>query len=155
MKTVDQYLRLFAYDIWANDQVLLTLQKHLDFPESDRAIAYYSHIAASQEHWYRRIKGQASEDMKLWPEYGLPAALQKLKTYAEKWKVLIESNRSDFDRKIHYQNSKGQPYATPLSDILHHIVIHGQHHRAQIAQLLRNAKITPPGTDFIYFSRTN
>lgn len=155
MSHADQLSRLFSYDMWANDQILLTLQEHLDFPESDKAIAYYTHIAGSQEHWYARIKGRASEKIEIWPEFGLPSALQKLKTFAEKWQVLIKSNDPYFNRKIHYQNSKGQQYATPLSDILHHIVVHGQHHRAQIAQLLRNAKITPPGTDLIYFSRAN
>ncbi len=155
MSQKDQLLRLFAYDIWANDQILLTLQEHLDFPSSDQAIAYFSHIAGSQEHWYARIEGGASEKIEIWPDYGLSTALQKLKTLTDKWKVVIESNQSDLGQKIHYQNSKGLQYATPLSDILHHIVIHGQHHRAQIAQLLRNAKITPPGTDFIYFSRAN
>lgn len=155
MSQTDQLLQLFSYDMWANHQILLTLQEHLDFADAEQAIAYYNHIAASQEHWYLRIKGQSSKNIELWPEQGLPTALQKLNTYAEKWKVLIESNQPNLDRKIHYKNSKGKAFATPLSDILHHIVIHGQHHRAQIAQLLRNAKITPPGTDFIYFSRTN
>jgi uncharacterized damage-inducible protein DinB len=155
MDAADHFLRLYSYDIWANDQVLLTLQDNLNFPEADKAIAYYSHIVGAQEVWYSRIKGQSSDELDIWPDYGLSAGLQKLKTLSEKWKLLIENNRSSLDKIIGYQNSKGKSFETPLSDILQHLIIHGQHHRAQIAVLLRNAEIKPPATDFIFFSRSN
>ena len=155
MMKSDSFIRLFSYDMWANEQILLTLQEHLDFSEAEQAATYFSHIAGAQELWYKRIAQESVEGLNVWPDYGLPKALQKLKTHAEKWKILARSNRSDLDRKVEYQNSKGEKFATPLSDILHHVIIHGQHHRAQIAQLLRNAKIDPPATDFIFFSRSN
>lgn len=155
MHPADRLLRLFSYDMWANDQVLLTLQDHLEFPAADQAIAFYSHIAGAQEVWYARIQKQPSEELDVWPDYGLSVALQKLKTYTERWRLLIEENRSDLNRNISYSNSKGDNFETPLSDILHHLIIHGQHHRAQIARLLRNAGISPPGTDFIFFCRAN
>lgn len=155
MHSADRLLRLFRYDNWANEQVLSVLQNNLDFENGDKAVAYFAHIAGAQDLWYRRIEGQSLENLKVWPDYGLPIALQKLNTLTEKWQNLIESNRSDLDRIISYQNSKGTPFETMLSDILHHVVIHGQHHRSQIAKLLRNAKIEPPRTDFIFFCRAN
>lgn len=155
MDSADRLLRLFTYDMWANEQILLSLQDNLKFENSDKAIKYLAHIAATQEHWYNRIEGTSNGELEIWPDYDLPKALQTLKTYAQKWKELIEANRDELDRNISYQNSKGTPYETMLSDILHHVIIHGQHHRAQIAKLLRNAKITPPATDFIYFTRSN
>jgi uncharacterized damage-inducible protein DinB len=155
MNPSDQFLRLFSYDNWANQQILLNLQDNLSFDESDKAIAYYAHIAGAQELWYRRIDGQPLDDLKVWPDYNLSVALQKITTLYKKWQQLIDANRSDLDRIIAYKNSKGTPYETMLSDILHHVIIHGQHHRAQIAKLLRNAKLAPPATDFIYFSRAN
>lgn len=155
MDSAERLLRLFAYDNWANEQVLLTLQDNMNFDEAEKAAEYYAHIAGAQDLWFRRIKGQSLDDLKVWPDYDMAVALQKLKTLSERWQRLIESNRSDLDRTISYQNSKGTPYETVLSDILHHVIIHGQHHRAQIATLLRNANITPPATDFIFFTRAN
>lgn len=156
MDAADQLLRLFSYDNWANEQVLLSLQDNLeDIDEADQAVKYYAHIAGAQELWYRRIEGQPLDDLAVWPDYDLPIALQKITTLYEKWQQLVSANRSELDRIISYQNSKGTSYDTPLSDILHHVIIHGQHHRAQIAKLLRNAKIDPPATDFIFFSRAN
>jgi len=156
MDSADQLLRLFAYDNWANEQVLLSLQENLDqIDQADKAVKYYAHIAGAQNLWYRRIKGKSQDDLDIWPEYDLPIALQKITTLYEQWQQLIEKNRSELDQIISYTNSKGTSYETPLTDILHHVIIHGQHHRAQIAKLLRNAKIDPPATDFIYFSRAN
>jgi uncharacterized damage-inducible protein DinB len=156
MDSANHLLRLFAYDNWANEQVLLSLQDNLDaIDEANQAVTYFSHIAGTQELWYRRARGKSQEGLALWPDYDLAIALQKITTLHEKWQQLIKNNRSKLGRAISYTNSSGTDFDTPLSDILHHVVIHGQHHRAQIAKLLRNAKIDPPATDFIYFSRSN
>ncbi|MFB3133724.1 MAG: DinB family protein [Rhodothermales bacterium] len=40
-----------------------------------------------------------------------------------------------------------------LHEILLHVIIHGQHHRAQIATCLRQHGHTPPPTDCIIFTR--
>lgn len=155
MDQKDQFLRLFSYDNWANEQILLSLQDNLGFDRAEKAIEYFAHIAGAQELWYRRIEGQPLDDLEIWPDDNLSVALQKITTLYEQWQQLIKANSSDLDRLISYKNSKGIPFETMLSDILHHVIIHGQHHRAQIARLLRDAKITPPATDFIYFSRAN
>lgn len=134
--------------------MLATLQNNIPFENSEKCLAYFAHIAGSQEMWYRRIKGASLEDIEIWPEYGLAVTQQKLNTLSANWKRLLDSNSSNLDKTISYKNSKGTPFDTILSDILHHVIIHGQHHRAQIAQLLRQASIDPPTTDFIYFSRS-
>ncbi|MDZ7681775.1 MAG: DinB family protein [Fodinibius sp.] len=150
------YCGCLLYDNWANKQILLSLQDNLEaIDEADQAVKYFAHIAGAQELWYLRAEGKVQDDLAVWPDYDLTVALQKITTLYEKWQQLIQSNRSYLDRTISYTNSKGTPFDTPLSDILHHVIIHGQHHRAQIAKLLRNAKIEPPATDFIYFSRSN
>jgi uncharacterized damage-inducible protein DinB len=155
MESADRLHRLFKYDNWANEQVLLSLQDHLGFEGSERAVEYLAHIAGSQQMWMNRINGKSLDDIQIWPDYGLPEALQQLKTLNQQWKQLIGANKNKLDKIISYTNSKGTPYDTSLSDILYHVIIHGQHHRAQIAKLLRNAKIDPPATDFIFFTRTN
>ncbi|MGM0547309.1 MAG: DinB family protein [Bacteroidota bacterium] len=155
MDTADHLLRLFRYDNWANEQILLSLQDHHSFNGSDEAVQYFAHIAGSQQMWYNRIEGKPLDDIKIWPDYDLAKALQNLNTLNQQWKQLIGSKKDNLGRIISYTNSKDTSYETALSDILFHVIIHGQHHRAQIAKLLRNAKIDPPATDFIFFSRSN
>lgn len=155
MQSANRLLRLFEYDNWANEQVLLSLQDNLGFEGADKAVEYFAHIAGSQQMWLHRIKGKSLDNIKIWPDYGLPEALQNLKTLNQQWKKLISVRKDNLDKIISYVSSKGSPYDTSLSDILYHVIIHSQHHRAQIAKLLRNAKIDPPATDFIFFSRSN
>ncbi len=155
MESADRLLRLFEYDNWANEQILLSLQDNLGFEGAQKAVKYFAHIAGSQQMWMNRINGKPLDDIKIWPDYGLPEALQQLKTLNQQWKKLIATNNNKLDKIIAYTNSKGAPYDTSLSDILYHVIIHGQHHRAQIAKLLRNANIDPPATDFIFFTRAN
>ena len=155
MESADRLLRLFEYDNWANEQILLSLQDNLSFEGAQKAVKYFAHISGSQQMWMNRINGKPLNDIQIWPDYGLPEALQQLKTLNQQWKKLIATNKNKLDKIIAYTNSKGTPYDTSLSDILYHVIIHGQHHRAQIAKLLRNAKIDPPATDFIFFTRAN
>lgn len=155
MDAATQLIRLFDYDMWANEQVLLTLQENLPLDQSEKIVELFAHIAGTQELWLRRINGQSTDDLEVWPDYGLPSALQKLKTLSGKWKQLIDNDRTNLNRLISYKNSKGNAYESTLIDILHHLIIHGQHHRAQIATLLRQSGIKPPGTDFIFFTRDN
>lgn len=153
MDAAIQLIRLFDYDSWANEQILLTVQENLSIDTSDNIVELFAHIAGSQELWYRRIKGQSLDGLNVWPDYGLPVALQKLNTLSGRWKQLIDADRSNLNKEISYKNSKGTAFKSILGDILHHIIIHGQHHRAQIATLLRRSEIAPPATDFIFYTR--
>lgn len=155
MEASDRLSRMFSYDLWANKLILTALQENRGFNQATKAIQLFAHIAAAQELWYQRIEDLSFDKFNIWPDYGLPVASQTLNTLAPKWKTLIIQNHPALDRLVSYQNSKGTAFQTMLSDILNHIVIHGQHHRAQIASMLRNAKVVPPATDFIYFSRAN
>lgn len=153
MDETKQLLRLFRYDRWANEQIIETLQQNLAFPAISECTNLFAHIVGSQEMWFRRINGQSTENIAIWPDYDLPIALQKLHTLSQKWTQFIQSNQSRLDQTISYQNSSGRSFDTLLGDILHHVIIHSQHHRAQIALLLRQADIAPPATDFIFFTR--
>lgn len=65
-------------------------------------------------------------------------------------KDLVEKS----DKTITHQNSKGEEFKNIAGDILTHLVIHGQHQRAQIARVFRQAGKNPPGTDYIFFLGT-
>ena len=149
----NNFTQLFRYDLWANTRIKDALDGQL-FDQSKRCLNLFAHIRAAQQVWYQRINGQSSNDIELWPENTYAdenlAMLQKIH---EQWLALIKSNSGDLNRSITYQNSKGTTFDTPLHGILQHIIIHGQHHRAQIAALLRQGGLPPPPTDYIYYLR--
>ena len=145
--------QLFKYDLWANKRIGDTLQSQL-FDSSQKCTNSLAHIGAAQQMWYARIKDRSTTDIELWPQNGYTDdPFQMLKEKHRQWITLLAKNKGKLDKEIVYKNSKGTQFSTPLRGILHHIIIHGQHHRAQIALLLRQSGVDPPGTDFIFYLR--
>lgn len=153
MNEADRLRKLFAYDRWGCHTVLEVLSAEKAFALRDEATATFAHIVASQEQWYSRITSDHGKKIELWPDGNLIQSQEQLQAVSEKWPELIDTNQQQLDRYIVYQNSKGDTFRTKLSDILHHVIIHGQHHRAQIATLLRRSDIAPPPTDYIFYLR--
>lgn len=141
--------KLISYDEWANRKVFDALKKAESTDLKAEAKGMFGHILAAQKVWMSRIKGETT-DIEIWPELSSEELSTMLKENPGKLKALI----SRADEMISYKNSKGEVFRNKVGDILFHIIIHGQHHRAQIAKHLRAAGMTPPGTDYIFFLRT-
>lgn len=154
MNSVDRLHRLYNYDAWASRSVLDVLSRHTEAQHHGDALKLFSHLLGAQELWYARIAGDDYSGLEVWPDYNLEKCRELLPALDGRWHELITKNESALDRIIEYQNSSGVPFETALSDILYHVVIHGQHHRAQIAKVLREDDIKPPATDFIFFTRS-
>lgn len=153
MTSADRLRRLFDYDAWACREVHLKLENQEDFESRKEAMRLMGHILSSQQIWHRRISNKSFEDLELWPELSVEDCRSLLSAMSKKWQALIEVHEQDLDHLVAYENTKGQSFETMLSDILHHVIIHGQHHRAQIATLFRKSGIQPPVTDFIFYTR--
>jgi uncharacterized damage-inducible protein DinB len=61
---------------------------------------------------------------------------------------------SDVDRVIEYRLMSGQPGASPLWQMLQHLINHGSYHRGQVTTMLRQLGAAPPKSmDLITFYR--
>lgn len=140
--------KLVAYDQWANNLVFEAFQM-LDKEEGRVKIEkLFSHILASQIIWMDRITGDTSA-IDIWPDLSKSEIKSYLETNSDKLSKLLLLK----DEHISYQNSSGETFTNKVEDIFVHLIIHGQHHRAQIAKLIRQAGDKPPATDFIFFQR--
>ncbi|MDZ7772699.1 MAG: DinB family protein [Balneolaceae bacterium] len=151
MNSVERLQKLFRYDAWANERMLASL-KATEAGGLEEAEKLMGHLAAAQEIWYGRITGEWS-DTPLWPDYSLAACREKLRYMEDRWETLLRNRSGSLDEKIVYTNSSGREFRTMKSDILHHVIIHGQHHRAQAAREMRRSGLEPPGTDYIFYLR--
>ncbi|WP_421773304.1 DinB family protein [Gracilimonas sp.] len=140
--------KLLEYDRWANKKILLAIRELDESEIREKAIGLLSHILAAQKVWMNRIKGEKTA-VDIWPEFSAAEMSQIMQENTEKLNGLVTQS----DKIITYQNSKGKEFKNAVGDVLTHVVIHGQHHRAQIAKLLREAGQNPPGTDYIFFLR--
>ncbi len=154
MSDPKQFLRLFRYDRWSNGKILDRLQRHTDFDERADAVQMFYHILSVSRTWYRRVSKSGSTDIPLWPDRTVIGdAEQQLDELIKNWLSLIRESPEELERTISYENSSGESFEQRISDLLHHVIIHGQHHRAQIAKMLRRGGIPPPQTDFLFYLR--
>jgi uncharacterized damage-inducible protein DinB len=61
----------------------------------------------------------------------------------------------DVETIINYRNLAGQPFSTPVWQVILHVVNHGTHHRGQVVTMLRQLGQTPNNIDLVRFHRTN
>lgn len=145
-----EYERLFAYDDWANREVIANLRT-IDASAAAPGMRLLSHIIGAQWIWLSRLRSKESR-MAVWPELTLNAAENELDDLRRGWRDIW--NRAIQGRSIEYRNTKGERHTSRVDDILMHVVMHGAYHRGQIATLMRQGGNTPAYTDFIHATRT-
>ena len=145
------FLKLFTYDLWAFNRILETV---LTQPVQDEKIfLWLNHILNAQANWYNRC-GEDRYTRGVWELVPNDQLVKDANDLHQTWMSLIsETEESEFERMVDYQNSKGTSFQSSLQDILAHVVNHGTHHRAQIAARLRDLGIAPPPTDYIFWVR--
>ena len=139
--------RLFTFDDWANREIARALRAG----EPAGAVRLLAHIVAAQWLWLRRL-GRPGREGAVWPEMTPADCERDLDPLREEWRRLLD-DRALAGGTISYTNSKGEPWTSPVRDVLTHVVTHGSHHRGQIVFLFRGAGMTPPYVDFIEASR--
>lgn len=143
--------QLIEYDEWANKAVFALLKEHASTAgEQPHFILQINsmlrHLLEAQLIWHGRVTGVAFKAPKSVKKGNLQKMIQE---NPQKLKALIPWGA----RLINYQNSKGESFQNSVDEILTHLIIHGQHHRAQIALLFRQNGIAPPPTDLIFYIR--
>ena len=142
---------LLQYTQWANDRVLDTLHTADAVPE--RILELMSHLLRTQDVWYGRVANTAHARLDFWAVDDLATCVERAEASMERWRSLVADRVDRLDQPVAYTNSSGTEFETSFRDILRHVVNHGTHHRAQIALLLREAGLSPPATDYIFFVR--
>ena len=111
------------------------------------------HVYAADRVWLRRIEG-APPGVFVEPERDM-----HLSVLQHDWPVLLERWQAwagalvDPNALAHYQDLQGRPHATPLWQIVLHVVNHATHHRGQAAAMIRAMGHTPPPLDLIRYYR--
>ncbi len=152
MDKLEYFSRQYNYNHWANREsarVAATLQG-----DRPRAFEILSHIVGAEQLWLDRLHGDAPTTA-VWPDLELTTVPTLLDQLHAQWVRFIEHQREDkLLRPISYVNSKGQPWANRVEEILTHVILHSAYHRGQLAVLIREAGMEPPMTDFVHAVRT-
>jgi uncharacterized damage-inducible protein DinB len=69
------------------------------------------------------------------------------------WQVLLDRlDANEIDSDISLTDRLGESASMPRWEILHHLVLHGMQHHAELAQLLTAKGQSPGNLDFIFYS---
>jgi uncharacterized damage-inducible protein DinB len=141
--------RLINYDYWANSRMLDAIQKVEDSMLQQSMIRLMQHLLAAQKVWYHRMLG-IEPGIQVWDESPTSGSCKYL---LDESKTLLDGMAELKEKQVKYSNSKGDEFSNSGEEIFHHVIIHGQHHRAQIAFIMSENGIAPPPTDFIFYLR--
>ncbi len=151
MNLADYLRRQFIYNRWANREVLSVL--HAEGAADERSLQLMTHIFSAERLWLERLKQQPPSSP-VWPTADLPLCDAQASELARKWHDYLEPiTTGDLSETISYKNSKGEPWASTLGDVLTHVLMHSAYHRGQIASHMRETGHTPAYTDFIHAVR--
>lgn len=125
-----------------------------DFQSADKSVlGTLAHVYAADRVWLGRIEGRPPARF-LDPEVDvrLDVLQRDWPTLLGRWQAWVDGLQ-DAAATVAYQDLKGNPYTTPLWQIVLHVVNHGTHHRGQVSAMLRAMGHTPPPLDLIRFYR--
>jgi uncharacterized damage-inducible protein DinB len=143
--------RLFAYDLWANQQILSSLAA-IDNPPR-RSVEFLAHILSAQRLWWQRIAEQA-QTLAVWPDLSLRECASQAAELSAIWKAYLGTmDEAGLSNSVTYKNSRGESWTSKIEDILQHVILHSAYHRGQIAIEMRAAGLVPAYTDFIHAVR--
>ena len=148
MNLADYIRRQFAYDAWANHEVLAVIRAAGG--EDKRSLQLMSHILAAERVWLERLKKQP-QSIPVWPEPNLAQCDAEAATLSQLWFEFLDLiTAGDVSQTITYKNSKGEEWTSTIVDVLTHVVMHSTYHRGQIASHMRERGQAPSYTDFIH-----
>jgi uncharacterized damage-inducible protein DinB len=143
--------RLLEYDQWANVATLGSIAAA--GKPAPKALHLMSHIIAAEQLWINRIRASGVRVV-VWPELSIAECGTQLNQLPELWREVLDAPRDAGPQvSVSYTNTKGEPWASTVEDIILHIVTHSAYHRGQIAAELRRSGERPAYTDFIHCVR--
>ena len=151
MELLEHLRRQFAYDEWANREVLAGLKASGNPPVRPRQLL--AHILSAERLWMERLRKQP-QSLPVWPDLTFAQCEEQIVDIARLWhNFLGQLSPAALSETVVYKNSKGEPWTSTVEDILTHVVLHSAYHRGQIASLVRASGEQPAYTDFIHAVR--
>jgi uncharacterized damage-inducible protein DinB len=149
------------YSAWASRRlvdVAATLEEAeltRDFATGDKTVVgTLAHVFAADRIWLARVQGRATARFIDEADRKLDVLRYDWPPLIAQWDVLLGAETdASVTRVIEYPNLKGDLFATPLWQIVLHVVNHGTHHRGQVSGFVRAMGHTPPPVDLIAYYR--
>jgi len=142
---------LLRHLLWADRRTAESLDT-LDAPPPE-LVRIWAHLLGAEETWLARIAGR-EPTVPVWPEIDLERCRALMASNHGQFRELLDAGAAALDRHVTYRNSRGEEFTNTVSEILHHVAMHGMYHRGQVALEVRRLGGEPLATDLIVYLRT-
>ncbi|CAA7386875.1 DinB family protein [Chryseobacterium fistulae] len=144
----EKLIDLFEYTFTFNVEMIKIISENKSQVD-DRTINLINHTLNAQQIWNSRILNEHAFDV--W-QINLFENLVEInhRNYIKSIEIL---NNHDLEKKIEYQNSRGEKFENTIFEMLFHVINHSTYHRGQINSYLKQSGITPIVTDYIFYKR--
>ena len=154
---------MLDYHYWARDRLLEALEPLSEEPYNrDLASSFKSirdtmtHIYAAEWAWFQRWTATGPTSLlstDLFPD--LPALRAAWVELEQKMRAFVGGLDDDAaQRVLEYKLLSGQPGASPIWQMVQHVVNHASYHRGQVQTMLRQIGVAPAkGLDMIGYYR--
>jgi len=114
---MQQHLRrLFAYDDWANREVLAAIKR--EAAEHARSRQLLAHIIGAEWLWLGRLQ-QEKPGMAVWPNLELKECEAQLARLSSAWRDYLSGLAPESSsRQVAYVNTKGESWSSATEDDL-------------------------------------
>ncbi|MGH9722983.1 MAG: DinB family protein [Bryobacteraceae bacterium] len=149
------------YTAWATRRLLEAAARlspaelSRDFNTSDKSVVgTLAHTFAADRIWLARLQNEAGQGFISDDDRQLTVLQREWPALHGRWKQWAEAlTDASVAAVVSYKDIRGNPWTTPIWQILLHVVNHGTHHRGQVSGFLRAMGQTPPPLDLIAFYR--
>ncbi|MEX0922539.1 MAG: DinB family protein [Rhodovibrionaceae bacterium] len=163
MATPDHFQLLARYNAWANARLYAAVAA---LPAGDFARdlgGFFGSLRGTLNHnlagdliWFRRLTGQGKAPEKLDSLLFEDLAELRAAREAEDARILAYAaalTPEALAGTLRYRNTRGEPFAQPLPQVLAHVFNHQTHHRGQAHHMLSQLGASPPPLDLLYYLR--
>ncbi|HZR23423.1 MAG TPA: DinB family protein [Vicinamibacterales bacterium] len=152
---------MLDYHYWARDRVLEAVdtlssdQYNRDLGNSFKSVRdTLTHIYAAEWAWYERWQGRVVTALVSSDRFADLASLKSAWAEHETKMRAFVNAIGDVNRVIEYKLLSGAPGASPIWQMVQHVVNHASYHRGQITTMLRQLGVKPPQSlDMIAYYR--
>lgn len=150
-----------AYSAWASRRLveaagkLSEAERTRDFGTADKSVlGTLVHVFAADRVWLARVQGHVpGRFIEVERDMNMAAIEEDWPKVLDGWQAFL-GGVTDTAAMVSYKDLKGNPYTTPLWQIVLHVVNHATHHRGQVSGFLRTMGHTPPPVDLIFYYRS-
>ena len=144
------FIDKFEYNYQSNQQLITAIEK-TPASYTERVQRLLGHTLNAQNIWNHRILGVAPTQL-VWDTFGIERlSLLNEENHEQSLEIVQKFALED---SIEYTTSTGEVFKNTTAEILFHIINHSTYHRGQLMTALKQNRIVPISTDYIFHNRS-